>query len=143
MHRRRFFSYDTFFSFAGSCSHIRLCRKSPPPARERAIFSPGKDGEAGDIGFIVDGAGCSQAGKGSLEARATSPTEPSAENTGMNISIGIRMRYGKCPDLGAEIGETNQGRFVSEAGNFLKSRRALPIFLLGQGLGNASARASP
>ncbi|MBL7188140.1 MAG: hypothetical protein ISS70_17595 [Phycisphaerae bacterium] len=24
-------------------------------------FSPGKDGEAGDIGFIVDAAGCSQA----------------------------------------------------------------------------------
>ncbi|KPK41640.1 MAG: hypothetical protein AMJ65_09070 [Phycisphaerae bacterium SG8_4] len=25
-----------------------------------SVFSPGKDGEAGDIGFIVDGAGCSQ-----------------------------------------------------------------------------------
>ncbi len=29
-------------------------------ARERAIFSSGKDGEAGDVGFIVDTAGCSQ-----------------------------------------------------------------------------------
>ena len=57
-------------------SSTRLCRKSPPSARERAIFSPGKDGEAGDIGFIVDGAGCSQAGKGPLEARASFPTEP-------------------------------------------------------------------
>jgi len=57
-------------------SPARLCRKSPPSARERAVFSPGKDGEAGDIVFIVDGAGCSQAGKGPLEARATFPTEP-------------------------------------------------------------------
>ena len=52
---------------------------------------PGKDGEAGDVGFIVDGAGCSQANnsgcldppvnktvqeKEPLEARATFPTEP-------------------------------------------------------------------
>jgi len=36
---------------------IRLCRKTLSSARERVIFSPGKDGEAGDIGFIVDGAG--------------------------------------------------------------------------------------
>jgi hypothetical protein len=26
-----------------------------------SVFSPSKDGEAGDIGFIVDGAGCGQA----------------------------------------------------------------------------------
>jgi len=58
-------------------------------ARERAIFSPGKDGEAGDVGFVVDTAGCSQANnsgcldppvnetaqeKGPLEARSSSPT---------------------------------------------------------------------
>ncbi len=42
-------------------SRPRLCRKTPSLARERAIFSPGKDGEAGDVGFIVDKAGCSQA----------------------------------------------------------------------------------
>ena len=73
-----------------------LCRKTPPSARERVIFSPGKDGEAGDIGIVVDGAGCSQADnsgcldptvaataadkkiqeKGPLEARSSFPTQP-------------------------------------------------------------------
>jgi len=58
-------------------------------ARERAIFSPGKDGEAGDVCFIVDAAGYSQTDnsgcldppvnetaqeKGPLEARSNSPT---------------------------------------------------------------------
>jgi len=51
-----------------------VCRRIPSSARERAIFSAGKDGEAGDVGFIVDTAGCSQAGKGPLEARSSSPT---------------------------------------------------------------------
>ena len=37
--------------------HDRLCRKTPSSAREREIFRTGKDGEAGDIGFIVDAAG--------------------------------------------------------------------------------------
>ncbi len=54
----------------------RLCRKIPSSARERAIFLPGKDGEAGDVGFIVDAAGCSQAKKGPLEARSSFPTQP-------------------------------------------------------------------
>jgi hypothetical protein len=53
-----------------------LCLKSPSSARERAILSHGKDGEAGDIGFIADGAGCSQAEKGLLEARSSFQTEP-------------------------------------------------------------------
>ncbi|MBL7188569.1 MAG: hypothetical protein ISS70_19770 [Phycisphaerae bacterium] len=39
-------------------------------------FSPGKDGEAGDIGFIVDAAGCSQAENKPLEARSSFQTEP-------------------------------------------------------------------
>jgi len=39
-------------------------------------FSPGKDGEAGDIGFIADAAGCSQAENKPLEARSSFPTEP-------------------------------------------------------------------
>jgi len=34
----------------------------------------GKDGEAGDVGFIVDAVGCSQAEEGPLEARSDSPT---------------------------------------------------------------------
>ncbi len=56
----------------------RLYRKTPSSARERAVFSPGKDGEAGDIGFVVDGAGCSQAEKEPLEARSSFPAEPKA-----------------------------------------------------------------
>ena len=60
----------------------RLCLKSPSWARGRAIFLPGKDGEAGDIFFIVDGAGCSQTKKGPTEARATFQTEPSLRPAG-------------------------------------------------------------
>jgi len=40
---------------------LGACRRTPSSARERAFFSPGKDGEAGDVGFIVDTAGCRQA----------------------------------------------------------------------------------
>jgi len=74
----------------------RLCRETPSSARERAVFSPGKDDEAGDVGFIVDGVGCSKADnrgcldptvaataadrtiqeKGPLEARSSFPTQP-------------------------------------------------------------------
>jgi len=41
-------------------------------------FSHSKDGEAGDIGFIVDAAGCSQAENKPLEARSSFQTEPLA-----------------------------------------------------------------
>ena len=54
----------------------RLYLKTPSSARERAIFSPGKDGEAGDVCSIVDAAGCSQVEKGPLEARSSFQTEP-------------------------------------------------------------------
>jgi len=37
-------------------------------------FSPDKDGEAGDVCFIVDTAGCQQAENKPLEARSSSPT---------------------------------------------------------------------
>jgi hypothetical protein len=57
----------------------RLCLKTPSSARERAIFPPGKNGEADDIGFIVDAAGCSQAEKGPLEARSSFQTKPGAQ----------------------------------------------------------------
>jgi len=72
----------------------RFCRKTPSSARERAVFSPGKDGEAGDVCLIVDTAGCSQVDnsgcldptvnrtvqeKGPLEARSGFPTEPSID----------------------------------------------------------------
>jgi hypothetical protein len=43
-------------------------------------FSPGKDGKAGDIGFIVDAAGCSQADNKPLEARSSFLTEPNNES---------------------------------------------------------------
>jgi len=66
--------------FAG-CS--RLCLKTPSSARERAVFrlakpvpSNAKGTEAGDIGFIVDAAGCSQAENKPLEARSNFQTEP-------------------------------------------------------------------
>ncbi len=48
---------------------MRLCRETLSLARERAIFSPGKEGEAGNVCFIVDAAGCSKAEKEPLEAR--------------------------------------------------------------------------
>jgi hypothetical protein len=65
--------------------------KTPSSARERAVFSPGKDGEAGDVGYIVDTAGRSQVdnsgcldppviktvqAKGPREARSSFQTEP-------------------------------------------------------------------
>jgi len=53
---------------------LGVCRRIPSSARERAIFSSGKDGEAGDVGSIVDAAGYSQAEEGPLEARSSSPT---------------------------------------------------------------------
>jgi len=61
----------------GIFEYARLCRKTPSSAREQAIFSPGKDGEAGDVRSIVDAAGCGQAEKGPLEARLRFTTEPS------------------------------------------------------------------
>jgi len=39
-----------------------------------SVFSSDKDGEAGDVGSIVDTAGCRQAGNKPLEARSSSPT---------------------------------------------------------------------
>ncbi len=54
----------------------RLYRETPSSARERVICLLGKDGEAGDVCSIVDGAGCRQADKGPLEARPGFPTEP-------------------------------------------------------------------
>ncbi|MBW2174542.1 MAG: hypothetical protein JRF64_07880, partial [Deltaproteobacteria bacterium] len=59
-------------------TNTRLCLETPSSARERGIFSSGKDGEAGDVSFIVDGAGRGQAEKGPLEARSSFQTEPSS-----------------------------------------------------------------
>ncbi len=58
------------------CHEPRLGLKTPSSARERAILSPGKDGEADDVGSIVDAAGCSEAEEGPLEARSSFQTEP-------------------------------------------------------------------
>jgi len=65
---------DFCVGLLGPVTMLGACRRIPSSARERAIFSPGKDGEAGDVGFIVDTAGCRQAEKGLLEARSSSPT---------------------------------------------------------------------
>jgi len=43
-----------------------------------SIFSSGKDGEAGDIGFIVDTAGCSQTENKPLEASSSFLTQPNS-----------------------------------------------------------------
>ena len=66
-----------------SVNYYRLYRKTPSSARERAVFRlakpvpSGAEGtEAGDIGFIVDAAGCSQAENKPLEARPSFQTEP-------------------------------------------------------------------
>ncbi len=45
-----------------------LCLKTPSSGPRASVFSSGKDGEAGDVGFIVDGAGCRQTGNKPLEA---------------------------------------------------------------------------
>ena len=55
---------------------LALCERSVVGPRA-SVFSPDKDGEAGDVGFIVDTAGCRQAEEGPLEARSGLPTEPS------------------------------------------------------------------
>ena len=77
------FSHTSIFDIVRCSTFERTtlgaCRRIPTSARERAIFSPGKDDEAGDVGFIVDAAGCSQVEKGPLEARSGFPTEPSTK----------------------------------------------------------------
>jgi hypothetical protein len=54
-----------------------------------SVFSSDKDGEAGDIGCIVDGARCSQTKNEPLEARSSFQTEPgqSAKETKHPISL--------------------------------------------------------
>ena len=59
-----------------SWQDLGFCLRTRSSARERAVFSSGKKGEAGDVGCIVDGAGCSQTEKGPLEARSSFQTEP-------------------------------------------------------------------
>ncbi len=54
----------------------RFCLENLSSARERDIFSSGKDGEEGDIKRIVDGAGRLQTEKGPPEARENFETEP-------------------------------------------------------------------
>ena len=72
----------------------RLYLKTPSSARARAIFSPGKDGEAGDVCSIVDAAGCSQVEKGPLEARSSFQTEPNFAAPCEQI-VAVIMRTGK------------------------------------------------
>ncbi len=53
--------------------------EAPSSARERDIFPPDKGGEAGNVGYIVDGAGRSQAEKGPLEIRSSPQTGPNKQ----------------------------------------------------------------
>jgi hypothetical protein len=89
MNRRQFLIRSGVLVGAGLChsdtssaqeDRPRLFLKSPSSARERAVLSPDKDGEAGDIERIVDTAPDvhrdSQVEKGPLEARSTFQTEP-------------------------------------------------------------------
>jgi hypothetical protein len=78
---------------ARGIARLRISRKAPPVCENTearckglsensvvgpraSFFSPDKDGEAGDIGFIVDGAGCGQVKNKPLEARSSFQTEP-------------------------------------------------------------------
>ena len=92
--------------------HPRLCRKTPSSARERAIFSPGKDGEAGDVCSIVDAAGCSQAEKGPLEARSSFPTQP---RTTLGAAMGLVIILSlMSPFIAAVSGEVAGGSVLAE-----------------------------
>jgi len=90
---------------------LRLCLKTPSSARDRALFrlaklvpSEAEGTEAGDIGFIVDGAPDvhrdSQVENEQREAKSSSQTEPNAGHTnsvqGLCVSS-IRARWlGRC-----------------------------------------------
>jgi len=50
-----------------------------------SVFSPGKDGEAGDAGSIVDTAECSQAENKPLEARSSILTQPNTFYQGFRL----------------------------------------------------------
>jgi hypothetical protein len=80
-----------------------------------SVFSPDKDGEAGDVGFIVDTAGCRQAENKPLEARSNSPTDSYAHGLILPLSLysaaGIIRRFGEneisCTALpGSEFSKT-------------------------------------
>jgi len=62
----------------------RLCLETPSSGARSSGLSPGKDGEAGDIDFIVDAAPDvhrdSQAENEPLEARSSFPTVPNTIN---------------------------------------------------------------
>jgi formylglycine-generating enzyme required for sulfatase activity len=76
-------------------SEPRLFRKTPSSARERALFSSGKDGEAGDVGSIVDAGRQSHGALQPGEARATFETsskESSTNDLGKRRSIKIGPR---------------------------------------------------
>ncbi len=130
-------TFAYLFAYALVIDRPRLCRKTPSSARERAIFSPGKDGEAGDVGSIVDAAGCSQVEKGPLEARSGFPTEPNIRKRIASLApsamviVGWRVIYNTLGYGGFASG------FVIDPGREpLRFLRAVlergPILLLGQ-----------
>ena len=105
-----------FLPIPKGAARFRLCRKTPSSARERDIFSSGKNGEAGDVCSIVDAAGCSQAKRGPLEARSSFLTQPVPRTTDDTVRscrrtlrvewvpariADIEFRLGPIPDLRA------------------------------------------
>ncbi len=58
------------------CLKARHSLNAPSSSPRSRVFSPGKDGEAGDVGSIVDAAGCSQGENKPFEAGSGVQTEP-------------------------------------------------------------------
>ena len=81
--------------------------KNSVVGRRASVFSSGKacperqrgELEAGDVGFIVDAAGCSQAENKPLEARSSLLTQPKR-----NFSGDVKQRSEPCPENVRSIG---------------------------------------
>jgi len=110
----------------------RLCGQDLVALSENSVvgprasgFSPGKDGETGDIGFIVDAAGCSQAENKPLEARPSFQTEPGL-STKINkkiVALGRASWYIVYQSTFAGLG-------ISRFFLSLRFSALLPLFLL-------------
>ena len=72
------------------CAYLALSENSIVGQRA-SVFSPNTDGEAGDIGAIVDGAGHRQVENKPLEARSSILTEPDANYcyVGLNMRVSL------------------------------------------------------
>jgi len=64
--------------------------EEPVVGPRASVFSSGKDGEAGDVGSIVDAAGCRQVKNKPLEARSGFLIEPEVYQTIFDCLAGQR-----------------------------------------------------